>query len=273
MRQFAIEGLLLAVVSGAAALVVAGWSADLLSAFSLPSPIPQRLHIVVDRRLIGFTVVLVAFAGIVPTLLPALQATRVNLVATMRMETALGPRRSRMRNVFTIAQIAGSTLFLTAALLFLRSFWTQASTSPGFDIEHLLVLELKPSDFDYDAARYRVLFDNLVERIRALPGVERVALGDRIPFYVGFPKVTKALGRRNRLRDSRVPGRLRLRRRYRLHGGARRTDGVWPGLQRTGHLSGRRRLSSARSWRRASGRAARRSANGSAKEPPAASSA
>ena len=122
MRQFAIEGLLLAVVSGAAALVVAGWSADLLSAFSLPSPIPQRLHIVVDRRLIGFTVVLVAFAGIVPTLLPALQATRVNLVATMRMETALGPRRSRMRNVFTIAQIAGSTLFLTAALLFLRSF-------------------------------------------------------------------------------------------------------------------------------------------------------
>jgi len=191
LRQFAVEGLILALVSGVAAVLVAGWSADLLSAFSLPSPIPQRLHISVDRRLIGFTVMLVAFAGIVPALLPALQATRVNLVASMRMEGALGPRRSRMRNVFMVAQIAGSTLFLTAALLFVRSFWTQASTNPGFETEHLLVLELKPSDFGYDATRSRVFFDNLVERVRALPGVEHVALGDRIPFYVGFPKVTK----------------------------------------------------------------------------------
>ena len=101
------------------------------------------------------------------------------------------------------------------------------------------MLELNPSDFNYDAARSRVLVDNLVERIRALPGVERVALGDRIPFYVGFPKVT-TLGRRNRLRDSRVPGRLPLRCRSRLYGGARRHDGVWLGLQRTGHLSGQR---------------------------------
>ena len=54
VRQFAVEGLMLALVSGAAAVVVAGWSADLLSAFSLPSPIPQRLHIGVDRRLIAF---------------------------------------------------------------------------------------------------------------------------------------------------------------------------------------------------------------------------
>lgn len=192
IRQFAVEGLLLAVASGAAAIVVARWSADLLSAFSLPSPIPQRLHIGVDHRLIGFTVVLVAFAGIVPALLPAVQATRVNLVASMRMETALGPRRSRWRNAFMVAQIAGATLFLTTALLFLRSFWTQASTNPGFDTAHLVVLELKPSDFNYDTARSRVFFEHLVERVRALPGVERVALGDRVPFYVGFPKTTRA---------------------------------------------------------------------------------
>jgi macrolide transport system ATP-binding/permease protein len=191
VRQFAVEGLMLAIVSGAAAMVIAGWSADLLSAFSLPSPIPQRLHIPVDRRLIGFTVMLVAFAGVLPALLPALQATRVNLISAMRMESALGPRRSRMRNVFMIAQIAGSTLFLTTALLFLRSFWTQASTNPGFETEHLLVLELKPSDFNYDAARSRAFFDSLVGRLRGLPGIERVAVGDRIPFYVGFPKTTK----------------------------------------------------------------------------------
>jgi len=202
-RQFAAEGLLLAVI------VVAGWSADLLSAFSLPSPIPQRLHIGVDHRLIGFTALLVAFAGIVPTLLPALQATRINLVASMRMETALGPRRSRWRNVFMVAQIAGATLFLTTALLFLRSFWTQAGTNPGFETGHLVVLELKPSDFNYDTARSRLLFEQLAERVRALPGV----------------------GRRHRLRDHGLPQRLRVRDRAWLHGGARRAGRGRPGVQ------------------------------------------
>ena len=191
VRQFALEGVMLALVSGAAAMVVAAWSADLLSAFSLPSPIPQRLHLGLDRRLLGFTATLVIFAGIVPALLPALQATRVNLVASIRMESALGPRPSLMRNAFMVAQIAGSTLFLTAALLFLRGFLAQSSTDPGFETSHLLVLELKPSDFAYDATRSKSLFDNLVERAGTLPGVERVAIGDRVPFYVGYPKVTK----------------------------------------------------------------------------------
>ncbi len=191
MRQFAVEGLILALVSGAAAVVVAGWSADLLAAFSLPSPIPQRLHIAADRRLIAFTALLVVCAGVLPTLLPALQATRGNLVASMRMDNLLGPRRARLRSAFMVAQIAGSTLFLTAALLFLRSFLTQAQSNPGFETSHALALELKPSDYGYDAVRSRALFDNLLERVRAMSGVERAAIGDRIPFYVGFPKVTK----------------------------------------------------------------------------------
>jgi predicted permease len=134
---------------------------------------------------------LVAVAGILPALVPALQATRGNLVASIRMESGLGPRPSRMRNAFMVAQVAGSTLFLTAALIFLRGFLAQANTDPGFETSHLLVLELKPSDFGYDAARSQALADQLVERVGALPGVERVAMGDRVPFYVGYPKVTK----------------------------------------------------------------------------------
>lgn len=190
VRQFALEGMILALISGAASVIVASWSADLLAAFSLPSPIPQRVHFGVDGRLIAFTAILVVLAGVVPALLPALQATRINLVASIRMETALGPRPSRMRNAFTMAQVAGSTLFLTAALLFLRGFWIQSTTDPGFETSRLLVVELKPSDFGYDVSRSKAFFENLVERVATLPGVERVAIGDRVPFYVGYPKVT-----------------------------------------------------------------------------------
>ncbi len=273
IRQFAVEGLLLAVASGAAAIVVAGWSADLLSAFSLPSPIPQRLHIGVDHRLIGFTVVLVAFAGIVPALLPALQATRVNLVASMRMETALGPRRSRWRNAFMVAQIAGATLFLTTALLFLRSFWTQASTNPGFDTAHLVVLELKPSDFNYDAARSRVLFEHLVERVRARAGRRTRRARRPSPLLRRLPEDHQGVSRRNRLRDDRLPECLRVRDRTGLHGRARRARRGRRGVQPAARDIRPTASSSAGSWPSACGRDGAPSGSGFARGRTAASSA
>jgi predicted permease len=191
IRQFTIEGLILAVVSGLAAMAVASWSASLLGAFSLPAPIPQRIHMNLDERMIGFIAAMVAFAGVLPALLPAFQATRIDLVRSMRQETTLGQRRFRARNMFVVAQIAGSTLFMAAALLFVRSFWTTANTNPGFETDHLLVMELEPANYGYDAPRAQVLIDGLVERLRAHPGVAHAAVGDRVSFYVGFPKVSK----------------------------------------------------------------------------------
>jgi putative ABC transport system permease protein len=191
IRQFVVEGLLLALISGIAATVVSGWTADLLAAFSLPAPIPQRLHIPIDRRLIGFIAALVACAGILPTVLPALQATRTDLVQSMRLDWSRGLRRSRSRNVFVVAQIAGSTLFVATALLFVRGFWTSATSSPGFETEHLLVAEIEPANYGYDQARARALFDALLDRLRANPAVQQAAIADRVSFYVGYPKVTK----------------------------------------------------------------------------------
>ena len=188
LRQLVTEGILLAAISGAAALILSAWSADLLSAFSLPSPIPQRLHIGFNSHQLWFTLVLVAIAGITPALIPALQASRADLVQVIRQQTMIGSGRSRTRSVFVIAQIAGSTLFLAAALLFVRSFWNTAAFVPGFDAEHSLVLELNPATFGYDHTRSRRLFDDLVERVRRVPGIEQAALADRAPFSVGFPK-------------------------------------------------------------------------------------
>ena len=188
LRQLLTEGVLLALLSGAAALVLAAWSSDLLSAFSLPAPIPQRLQMGIDRRLVEFTLLLVAIAGVLPALLPALQATRANLFRSMKVESGLGNGRSRLRNAFVVFQVAGSTVFLAGALLFVRSFANAATTDPGFDTAHTLVLELNTSTYGYDASRSRVFFDNLTSRVSALPGVTTVALADRVPFYVGLPK-------------------------------------------------------------------------------------
>lgn len=191
VRQLIVEGMILAALSGVAALVLAHWSADLLAAFSLPSPIPQRLHLGVDARLIAFTAALVAIAGVLPALLPALQATRGDLFHSMKLAPAGAGRPSRARTVFVVAQVAGSTLFLATALLFLRSFTNLATFDPGFDTARTVVLELNPATYGYTAERSRTFFGQLRERIAAVPGVQHVALADRVPFYVGYPRAVE----------------------------------------------------------------------------------
>jgi putative ABC transport system permease protein len=195
MRLLILEGAVLAVLGGMAAVAVAFWSADLLAAFSLPSPIPQRLHIVVDGRLVAFVSALVLIASLLPAFVPAIQATRTDPVRSLKTDTAGGGRSSRARNLFVIAQVAGSTLFLAVALLFAQSFRNSANMNPGFDFEHTLVAELSPTNFGYDATRTRTFVEALLERVRNLSGVRHAAVADRAPFYVGFPRTTKLADR------------------------------------------------------------------------------
>ena len=191
MRQFVIEGLCLSVVSGAAAIVVGHWSADLLAAFSLPSPIPQRLHLGIDGRVVVVVAVMVVLAGVLPALAPAVCATRADLLRSMKVDTGFGQERSRARKAFVVAQVAGSTLLLTVAFLFVRSFLSSTAADPGFDSSRVLVLEIKPSEYGYDAARTHALIDQLLERLRARPSVQSAAAADRVPFYVGFPRIAR----------------------------------------------------------------------------------
>jgi putative ABC transport system permease protein len=184
VRQFVLEGLLLATAGGAAALVVAAWSADLLSAFSLPSPIPQRLHMGLDARLIAYTVALVALAGMLPALVAALRATRADTFHLAKRTAGAGG--SRLRGGFIVAQVAGSTVFVGLALLFARSFTHLASADPGFDYARVAVVEMQPAT--YDAARTRDFLTALRDRAAALPEVRDAALADRVPYYVGFTR-------------------------------------------------------------------------------------
>jgi predicted permease len=191
LRQLVTEGTVLALISGMATLVLASWSGSLLSAFSIPAPIPQRLHLGIDRTLVAFTLLLVVIAGVLPALLPALQATRTNLLRSLKLESSLGGRPSRTRNAFVVLQIAGSTLFLAVALLFVRSFLKSATFHPGFDTAHTAIIQLEPTMYGYDAERARPMVQTLQARIETISGVTSVATADRVPFYVGLAKTVE----------------------------------------------------------------------------------
>jgi predicted permease len=187
VRQLVTEGLVLAALSGCAALILASWSGTLLAAFSLPAPIPQRLEMPVGGRVVLFTVLMVVAAGVLPGLAPALQATRRNLVGSMRIDAgASGRRPSRLRNLIVVVQIAGSTLFLATALLFVRSFLNANRADVGFDADHLIVARLDPALYGFDGDRAGWFARQLADRVAAVPGLV-VALGDRVPFAVGYP--------------------------------------------------------------------------------------
>lgn len=188
IRGLLIEGLLLAAVSGIAALVLAAWSERLLAVFALPAPVPQRLRMTVDGRLVEFTAVIVLLAGVLPALLPALHATGRGIARSMRVDGGFGDARpSRARNAFVIAQIAGSTLFLAVALLCVRSFLVAAAFNPGFDVDRTVVANLDPMHYGMDAPRTRLVLDTLLQRLAASPSIAQIAAADRVPFSVGYP--------------------------------------------------------------------------------------
>ena len=187
VRQLVTEGLVLAVMGGTAALVAAAWSGRLLEVFSLPAPIPQRLNLEVDARLVQFTAVMVLIAGVLPGLLPALQATRRNLVSSMRLGNMGDGRPSKTRGLFVAAQIAGSTLFLAMSLLFVRSFWNANAVDLGFETRQLVVAQFQPSLYGLEGTQAATFARDVAERVSAAPGTI-VALADRAPFTIGFPR-------------------------------------------------------------------------------------
>jgi predicted permease len=185
-----VEGLLLAAASGVAAVVLAAWSERLLGVFALPAPVPQRLRIGIDARLVEFTGAMVLLAGVLPALLPALHATGRGIARSMHLDAAFGEGRpSRVRNGLVVAQIAGSTLFLAVALLCVRSFLVAAAFEPGFDVDRTVVATLDPMQYGMDRARTRVMLDAVLQRLSSSPAIAEIAAADRAPFSVGYPHV------------------------------------------------------------------------------------
>ncbi len=192
IRHILLEQVLLAIAAVPVALLLAAWSAALLSAFSLPSPIPQRLHDQTDGRAVALGVVLSLVAALVPALVPAWQVWRGTLapwIAYGATGATGSASHARARRVFVVLQVAGSTVFLSVALLLGRGYLSLQHADPGFDTAHIAVVEVAPTTYGYSPMAARHFVSDLLDRAAALPGVTAVSAADRIPFFVGFDRV------------------------------------------------------------------------------------
>ena len=192
IRLVVTEGFLIAIASGALALLMAWWTQSLMGTFAMPIEQPQHIDMTPDGTVVLFIAGLIAIAGVLPGLWPALSAARVNVLQVLGSQGAnnVGARPSRMRRWLVGAQIAGSTMFLAIALLFVQSVGRAMSLDLGFAREELVVAEVEPSSNGLDAAAAERYTDALVTRVRAMPGVAGAALIDRAPFFIGYERVT-----------------------------------------------------------------------------------
>ncbi|HET6629399.1 MAG TPA: ABC transporter permease [Woeseiaceae bacterium] len=203
-RQFLVEGVLLALLGGAAGVALALFGTDLLLGFA-PSEIPRLDAVGVDGRALAVTLAISLAVGIVFGLVPTLQARRIDLVSGLQSEagTARGSGRRLLRSGLVVAELAGAVVLIVGAGLLMKSFWQILAVDPGFRAEQVLKAEfqLPPSRYPIDFANWpnarEVHSFNaaLVERAQALPGVEAAAISGSHPLDQGFTNSFRIVGR------------------------------------------------------------------------------
>jgi predicted permease len=184
VRELLMESLLLALFGGAAGVLLAGWSLRLLARFQPPLPIPLSLDFGVDARVLAFTAVASVATGLIFGLAPALQATRPDLVPSLKDDALSGRSggRSRMRSLLVVAQVATSVVLLAAAGLLTRSAIAAAHANPGFSPDGVALATVDLQMLRYPPDRGRQFYATALERVRSLPGVTDAAVVERLPF-------------------------------------------------------------------------------------------
>lgn len=177
VRQMLLEAVALFLIGGLGGLLVTIWATRLIGRLQLPVAEPVLLDAAPDERVLVFALAIALGTGLLFGLLPAWQTTRSDVAGALR-DGGRGSSRggARVRDVFVVSQLALSVLLLVAATLFLRTLQRSMSLDTGFDSERVLIATTNLGAHGYDEERGRLFADQLMERVRAHPGVESVGL-------------------------------------------------------------------------------------------------
>jgi predicted permease len=180
IRQLLVESMTLAIAGGLGGLLVARWSVAFLLRL-VPTDV-SRLTFTpeIDLRLLLFNLSISTMVGILFGLAPALQATRPDLLITLKDQA--GPVAAGLHAIFrktlVVAQVSFSLLLLVGAGLFVHSLYNLHTLNPGFRAGGILMFNLDPSANGYTPERTRSFHDRLLEALRALPGVDGASGGN-----------------------------------------------------------------------------------------------
>jgi putative ABC transport system permease protein len=182
LTQLMTESLLLAVLGGIAGLAIAQWGGAFVRHALFDLDVPGGAFN--DPRLVVCVAILAALAGLLTGLVPALQAGRADVAASLKAGVREGTvHRSRLRVGLLVTQAALSVVLLVGAGLFVRSLRNVQNIRLGYDTEQVLWVTLNQRGVKMDSAQQVALREQLVERAQTLPGVETASRGLTVPFW------------------------------------------------------------------------------------------
>jgi predicted permease len=185
VRQLVTESVLVALLGGAVGLVLAHWALSALAGVGA-NLIPRILEIRLDPLALGFSLLVTLVTGLAIGLLPALQATSVNVVEALK-EAGRGSIGSgnRLRSSLLVAEVSLSLVVLIAAGLLLTSFARLQRVQPGFRPAGVFTAQLALPPERYTREKLVAFYEQLYQRLSTLPGSESAALTDQVPLTGG----------------------------------------------------------------------------------------
>ncbi len=189
LQQFFIEALVLSALAATCGLLIANWCSHLL-VFLLPVRNGNAMHLPgeMDWRVMALSVAVCLVSTLLFALAPAIQTSKIDLASALRTEmagVARGRAKSWVRSGLVVVQVSLCFILLVGAALLLQSVQRIRSDSPGFSTDGVLVTAVNLVASGYDAQRARSFQDELIDRVRALPGVESTALASQTPLGYG----------------------------------------------------------------------------------------
>jgi predicted permease len=188
--QLLTEATLLALMGGVVGLFIAYWGRRLIWSMRPPFAAQVNLDMPLDSRVLAFTLIVSLATGILFGLVPALRASRPDVVEALKEETRTsgGKARLSLRNLLVVAQVALSVVSLVASGLFLRSLASASDMDPGFEVERLAVMTVSPGQQGFDPPQAEQFYDQVIERTRTLPGLRSAAWASNLPLFGGFSR-------------------------------------------------------------------------------------
>ena len=189
VRQLLTEAVPLAALGGAIGLLLAWWGTSLLVSLS-PAELIDLSQVKINLKVLLFTIGVSLLTGIIFSLAPAFETTRLNLNESLKegvKGSGGGGGNHRLRSVFVIAEVALALVLLVGAGLLIRSFARLQSVDPGFNARNVLTMRVALPGRKYDQdAKVIGFFQQATQRLRALPGVEDAGAISFLPFAGPF---------------------------------------------------------------------------------------
>jgi predicted permease len=182
IRQLLTESILLALFGGVAGLFLGMLGSRAVGLIDLHTPVPVSLVYGFDWRIFVYTFAAALLTGILVGMVPALRASRTSISSALHESgRSIAGGRNRFRTALVVLQVAASLMLLVIAGLFTRSLGAVQHTNLGFNPHNVVDFTMDPSEIGYNDAQGLAFYKSLLERVRALPGVQSASLTSSVP--------------------------------------------------------------------------------------------